>query len=463
MGIKSLFGFGQARDKPQDKAADAGYSFLFGRTTSGKPVNERTAMQTTAVYACVRILAEAIASLPLHIYEYQDDGGKKLVHEHPLYFLLHDEPNPEMTSFVFRETLMSHLLIWGNAYAQIIRDGAGRVLGLYPLLPDKVDVQRDDKGNIYYVYSRNSDENPTFKQYGDIVLKADDVLHIPGLGFDGLIGYSPIAMAKNAVGMTLACEEYGASFFANGANPGGVLEHPGVLKDPSKVRESWNSVYRGVNNAHKIAVLEEGMKYQQIGIPPEEAQFLETRKFQINEIARLYRIPPHMVGDLEKSSFSNIEQQSLEFVKYTLDPWVIRWEQSLQKALLLPDEKSKYFIKMNVDGLLRGDYQSRMNGYAVGRQNGWFSANDIREMENMNPIPDEEGGNLYLINGAMTKLADAGAFAKTETQTKEQPDKSEQLPEQENKRKRGKRCSGSFGTGYGMKMRACLTLKGRSF
>lgn len=432
MGIKSLFGFGQARDKPVDKAADAGYSFLFGRTTSGKPVNERTAMQTTAVYACVRILAEAVASLPLHVYEYQDDGGKKLVHDHPLYYLLHDEPNPEMTSFVFRETLMSHLLIWGNAYAQIIRDGAGRVLGLYPLLPDKMDVQRDDKGNIYYVYSRNSDENPMFKEYGNIKLKAEDVLHIPGLGFDGLIGYSPIAMAKNAVGMTLACEEYGASFFANGANPGGVLEHPGVLKDPSKVRESWNSVYRGVNNAHKIAVLEEGMKYQQIGIPPEEAQFLETRKFQINEIARLYRIPPHMVGDLDKSSFSNIEQQSLEFVKYTLDPWVIRWEQSLQRSLLLPGEKGKYFIKLNVDGLLRGDYQSRMNGYAVGRQNGWFSANDIREMENMNPIPDEEGGNLYLINGAMTKLADAGAFAKTDTV-------QQNAAEQENSGKRGKR------------------------
>lgn len=436
MGIKSLFGFGQARDKPVDKAADAGYSFLFGRTTSGKPVNERTAMQTTAVYACVRILAEAVASLPLHVYEYQDDGGKKLVHDHPLYYLLHDEPNPEMTSFVFRETLMSHLLIWGNAYAQIIRDGAGRVLGLYPLLPDKMEVQRDDKGNIYYVYSRNSDENPTFKEYGNIKLKAEDVLHIPGLGFDGLIGYSPIAMAKNAVGMTLACEEYGASFFANGANPGGVLEHPGVLKDPSKVRESWNSVYRGVSNAHKIAVLEEGMKYQQIGIPPEEAQFLETRKFQINEIARLYRIPPHMVGDLDKSSFSNIEQQSLEFVKYTLDPWVIRWEQSLQRSLLLPGEKGKYFIKLNVDGLLRGDYQSRMNGYAVGRQNGWFSANDIREMENMNPIPDEEGGNLYLVNGAMTKLADAGAFAGADNgQQKEE----EKLPAQENSRKRGKR------------------------
>ncbi len=446
MGIKSLFGFGQARDKPYNKDAGSGYSFMFGRTTSGKPVNERTAMQTTAVYACVRILAEAVASLPLHVYLYKDGGGKELVYDHPLYHILHDEPNPEMTSFVFRETMMSHLLIWGNAYAQIIRDGAGRVLGLYPLLPDKVSVERDDRGRLYYVYSRNTDENPNFKQYGDIVLKQEEVLHIPGLGFDGLIGYSPIAMAKNAVGMTLACEEYGASFFANGANPGGVLEHPGVLKDPGKVRESWNSVYRGSNNAHKVAVLEEGMKYQQIGIPPEEAQFLETRKFQIDEIARLYRIPPHMVGDLEKSSFSNIEQQSLEFVKYTLDPWVIRWEQSLQKALLLSGEKTQYFIKLNVDGLLRGDYQSRMNGYATGRQNGWFSANDIREMENLNPISTEEGGDLYLINGNMTKLADAGAFADQSStlseQEKTQPAETQvepEPPEQENKRRRGKR------------------------
>jgi HK97 family phage portal protein len=419
VGIKSLFGLTKTRDKPENKAADAGYSFLFGRTTSGKSVNERTAMQTTAVYACVRILSEAIASLPLHIYQYKEGGGKELVYDHPLYHILHDAPNSEMTSFVFRETLMSHLLIWGNAYAQIVRDGAGRVLGLYLLLPDKMSVERGDDGKIYYVYSRYSDENPAIKKYGDIVLTKDEVLHIPGLGFDGLIGYSPIAMAKNAVGMTLACEEYGASFFSNGANPGGVLEHPGVLKDPGKVRESWNAVYQGTNNAHKVAVLEEGMKYQQIGIPPEEAQFLETRKFQIDEIARLYRIPPHMVGDLEKSSFSNIEQQSLEFVKYTLDPWVIRIEQSLQKDLLLPSEKEKYFIRFNVNGLLRGDYQSRMTGYATGRQNGWLSANDIREMEDMNPLSDEEGGNKYLINGNMCELSDAGIFAGKQVEGKE--------------------------------------------
>ena len=400
----------KARDKPKDYYSGSNYTYLFGPTTSGKTVNEFTAMQTTAVYSCVRILAEAIASLPLHVYRYKENG-KERVYNHHLYHILHNEPNTEMSSFVFRETLMSHLLIWGNAYAQIIRDGAGRVVALYPLLPNKMTVSRDKNGEIYYIYTTTSDENPNFKDYGSVVLRKQDVLHIPGLGFDGLVGYSPIAMAKNAVGMTIATEEYGASFFANGANPGGVLEHPGVLKDPKKVRDSWNEVYRGTANAHKIAVLEEGMKYQQIGIPPEEAQFLETRKFQINEIARLYRIPPHMVGDLEKSSFSNIEQQSLEFVKYTLDPWVIRWEQAMQRSLLLPKEKQEFFIRLNVDGLLRGDYQSRMNGYAIGIQNGFLCPNDVRELENMNLIPDEKGGNKFLCNGNMVDLARAGNWS----------------------------------------------------
>ena len=411
MGILELIGLKRARDKPTNSYEGSDFSYLFGRTTSGKNVNEMTALQTTAVYACVRILAEAIASLPIHVYKHTDEGKEQDVN-HQLYYLLHDEPNPDMTSFVFRETLMSHLLIWGNAYAQIIRDGRGQVLALYPLLPDRMTVKRDDKGELYYVYQRSEEDNPNFKDKGNIILKKSEVLHVPGLGFDGLIGYSPIAMKKNAVGMTLATEEYGASFFANGANPGGVLEHPGILKDPSKVRESWNQVYQGTNNSHKVAVLEEGMSYKTIGIPPNEAQFLETRKFQINEIARLYRIPPHMVGDLEKSSFSNIEQQSLEFVKYTLDPWVVRFEQAFQKALLLPDEKKTYFIKFNVDSLLRGDYQSRMNGYAIGRQNGWLSTNDIRRLEDMNPLSKEEGGDLYLVNGNMTKLEDAGGFIK---------------------------------------------------
>ena len=403
----------KARDKPQNRTTGSNYSFFFGGTTSGKPVNEHTAMQMTAVYSCVRILAEAVAGLPLHLYKYTASGGKEKALSHPLYFVLHDEPNPEMSSFVFRETLMTHLLLWGNAYAQIIRNGKGEVIALYPLMPNRMSVDRDSSGALYYTYTRYSDEAPTMNGM-TVTLRPSEVLHIPGLGFDGLVGYSPIAMAKNAIGMAIACEEYGAKFFANGAAPGGVLEHPGTIKDPQKVRDSWNAAYQGSSNSHRVAVLEEGMKYQPIGISPEQAQFLETRKFQINEIARIFRVPPHMVGDLEKSSFSNIEQQSLEFVKYTLDPWVIRWEQAISRALLRPDEKKLYFAKFNVDGLLRGDYVSRMNGYATARQNGWMSANDIRELENLDRIPPELGGDLYLINGNMTKLADAGIFANKE-------------------------------------------------
>ena len=401
-------GIFRSRDAPKDRTIGSNYSFLMGGTTSGKRVNERSAMQMTAVYSCVRILSEAVASLPLHFYMYDENGSKKKAIEHPLYFLLHDEPNPEMTSFVFRETLMTHLLLWGNAYAQIIRNGKGEIIALYPLMPDRMTVNRDEKGRLYYEYLTHTDDVPINKDTV-VRLNSSDVLHIPGLGFDGLVGYSPIAMAKNAIGLSIAAEEYGSKFYANGAAPSGVLEHPGTLKDPTKVRESWTQTFGGSHNSHKVAVLEEGMKYTPISISPNEAQFLETRKFQINEIARIFRVPPHMVGDLEKSSFSNIEQQSLEFVKYTLDPWVSRWEQAMVRSLLSKDDKKKYFIKFNVDGLLRGDYQSRMNGYSIGIQNGFMSPNDVRELENLDLIPDEEGGNTYMVNGNMMPITEVGA------------------------------------------------------
>ena len=205
MGILERLGLKRQRGEPKNKYEGNDFSLLFGRTTSGKTVNERTALQTTAVYACVRILSETIASLPLHVYRYTE-GGKTKDTEHALYTLLHDEPNPDMTSFVFRETLMSHLLIWGNAYSQILRDRSGQVIGLYPLLPDQMSVHRSEKGKLFYVYNRFEEDNPNFQEKGSIVLSQEEVLHIPGLGFDGLIGYSPIALAKNAVGMTLACE-----------------------------------------------------------------------------------------------------------------------------------------------------------------------------------------------------------------------------------------------------------------
>ena len=442
MGI--LSGLFHSRDKPTNATSGSSYRFFLGGSTSGKTVTERSAMQMTAVYSCVRILAEAIAGLPLHLYTYKEDGGKEKAIGHPLYLLLHDEPNPEMSSFVFRETLMTHLLLWGNAYAQIIRNGKGEVVALYPLMPNRMTVDRDSSGQLFYSYQMNNSDAPTMKT-GTVILKPSDVLHIPGLGFDGLVGYSPIAMAKNAIGLAIATEEYGAKFFANGATPGGLLEYPGTVKDPDRVRESWNKGFSGSQNAGKVAILEEGMKYTPISIAPEQAQFLETRKFQINEIARIFRVPPHMVGDLEKSSFSNIEQQSLEFVKYTLDPWVVRWEQSLSRALFTPEEKKKYFFKFNVEGLLRGDYQSRMNGYATARQNGWMSANDIRELENLDRIPAEEGGDLYLINGNMLPLVHAGAFADIDS-GKEESEPDEQSEEVLEVEKSGRRRTGSKGS-----------------
>ena len=419
-GMGIFDGLFRSRDKPQDRTSGSAYSFFLGSSSSGKRVNERSAMQMTAVYSCVRILSEAIASLPLHMYRFTETGTEKAV-DHSLYTIMHDEPNPEMTSFVFRETLMTHLLLWGNAYAQIIRNGKGEVIALYPLMPDRMNVERDEQGRLYYEYTVSSDD-PPINTDSRVKLSPWDVLHIPGLGFDGLVGYSPIAMAKNAIGLAIATEEYGSKFFANGAAPSGVLEHPGTIKDPARIRESWQQTFGGSQNSNKIAVLEEGMKYTPISISPDQAQFLETRKFQINEIARIFRVPPHMVGDLEKSSFSNIEQQSLEFVKYTLDPWVIRWEQAMHRTLLGYAEKKEYFFKFNVEGLLRGDYESRMNGYATARQNGWMSANDIRQLEDLDRIPTELGGDLYLVNGNMVPLVDAGAAYRNNTNKEEDLD-----------------------------------------
>lgn len=396
----------RSRGRPQDTARLGGGYFYMGGSQAGKIVNERSAMQMTAVYACVRVLSEAVASLPLSLYREAEDGGQARATAHPLYTVLHDMPNPEMSSFVFRETMMTHLLLWGNAYAQIIRNGKGDVIALYPLMPNRVTVNRGDDGKIYYTYNHSDgDPLPTAKA---VTLTANEVLHIPGLGFDGLVGYSPIAMAKNAIGLAIAAEEYGAKFYANSATPSGVLEHPGTLKDPARVRESWNATFGGSTNSGKVAVLEEGMKYSPISISPADAQFLEIRKFQVSEIARIFRVPPHMLGDLERATFSNIEEQSIEFVKYTLQPWLIRWEQAIGNKLLTPAERTEYFARFNVDGLLRGDYKSRMEGYSVGIQNGFMSVNDVRRLENLSAVPAELGGNRYMVNGNMVDLKDVG-------------------------------------------------------
>lgn len=437
MGFLEWMGFSKPRDAPEghrpeegrteeklpevtDSVRDSGQTFSFGTASSGERVDEQSAMQISTVYACVRLLAETVAALPLHLYRYTDGGkGKESACDHPLYRILYRQPNDEMSSFIWRETMMTHLLLWGNAYSQIIRDGRNQVLGLCPLLPENVEVDRDGQGELYYIYHAYTDEVPG-EQNQDIYFRKDEILHIPGLGFNGLVGFSPIAMMKNSLGTTLAVEKYGASFFKNGAQPSGVLEHPGVLKDPQKIRDNWTAVYGGANNAHKVAVLEEGMSYKAISLPPEDSQFLSTRQFGVEEICRIFRVPPHMVQSLEHATFSNIEHQSIDFVVHTLTPWLVRFEQAIIKDLLLPEEQDVLFPKFNVDGLLRGDYQSRMNGYATGISNGFLSPNDIHRLENMDLIPAEEGGDDYYLNGGYVKLRDAGRFAQVKQAAVEQ-------------------------------------------
>ena len=448
MGFMSWLGFKYPRDAPavpdvRDDVRDSGTVFVFGRANSGEQVDEKSAMQIASVYACVRLLAESVAQLPLHLYRVTEPDGQEKARDHPLYKILFREPNPEMTSFSFWEAIMTHLLLWGNAYAQVVRDGKNNVLGMYPLLPENVEIDRTDEGELYYIYHAYTNEVPGEKNK-DIIYRRDQILHIPGLGFNGLVGFSPIAMMKNALGTTIAVEKYGSAFFRNGAQPAGVLEHPGTLKNPAKIRENWSEVYGGPNNAHKVALLEEGMTYKPISLPPEDSQFLSTREFGVEEICRIFRVPPHMVQDLKRATFSNIEHQSIDFVVHTLDPWLVRIEKAIVKDLLVEEEKDLYFPKFNVDGLLRGDYKSRMDGYSVGISTGIISPNEARRKENMPALPEEEGGDFHIVNGTFIKLRDVGqqygvasdsGQAKEETSPEEKPDGGQGEEEQhENKR-----------------------------
>jgi len=352
---------------------------------SGAVVNERTALSFSAVWAAIRVLSESVASLPLMVYERTADGGRRVASEHPLYRLLHDEPNEYMTAFVLRETMQAHCTTWGNAYAFIEYDNRGRPAKLMPLAPDRTKPKMVEGVQMF----------ETEVDGKTLTLDAMDVLHIPGLGFDGLQGYSPIKMQAGAIGLGMAATDFGAKFFSNGATPSGVLEHPEKLSKEAaeRLRTEWSRLYSGNANAHKTAVLQEGMKYSQISLPPEDAQFIETRKFSVTDVARIFKVPPHMIGDLERSTFSNIEHQGLEFVTHSLRPWLIRWEQELNRKLLMPSEKSRYFVEFKIEGLLRGDINSRYTAYATARQWGWLSINDIRKLENLNPI---EQGDDYL-------------------------------------------------------------------
>tara|TARA_Y100000401_G_scaffold117519_1_gene126833 strand:- start:20333 stop:21976 length:1644 start_codon:yes stop_codon:yes gene_type:complete len=355
-----------------------------GRTSAGVSVSNQSAFQFTAIYAAIRVLAESIASLPLITYERLPGGGKRRATETPSYTMLHDAPSPEQTACSMIETVMAHVLSWGNGYCELVRDGAGNVREMYPIRPDRVKIYRLD-GQLIYCYRTDHD--------GDIILPYQNVLHIAGLGFDGLQGYSPIHQARTAIGLGKAAEEFGSAFFGNAARPSGVLSHPGHLTPEAmeRLRESWSSLHQGPRSTGRVVIAEEGLSWSSIGIPPEDAQFLQTRRFQIEEIARVYRVSPLHLQDLSRATYSNFEQAMLSFYVDTLRPWLVKWEQELKRKVF--GLQSNFFAEFQLDGLLRGDTISRYQAYKVGREAGFLSVNEIRSLENMNPV---EGGDRYI-------------------------------------------------------------------
>lgn len=372
-------------------------------TVAGQTISEYNALNYSAFYACVKVLSESVAALPLHLYERLPEGGKKRAYENPLYILLHDEPNPNMTAFTFYETLMGHAVSWGNGYA-FIEWKDGQVKALWPINP-AVLQPKVVNGKLIYEFTKGDGTKADYQR--------EQILHIPGLGFDGIQGYSVVAKARESIGLGIAEEKFGAAFFGNGAVAGGVLEHPLKLSPEAfeRLKKSWSETHQGADKAHKVAILEEGMKYNKTSIPPEDAQFLESRQFQVTEMARWFRIPPHLIGDMSHATFSNIEQQSLEFVVYTLMPWLKRWEQAIYQRLFVTDEeRRKYFAEFLVDGLLRGDSVARAQFYTQMSMIGALSANDIRALENMNPI---EGGNQYFVQLNMVPIDKADTEATT--------------------------------------------------
>jgi HK97 family phage portal protein len=359
-------------------------------SATGVHVSPEGSLRYTAVLACVRVLAEGVASLPCILYErYEQDGrdAKRRASGHPVYRLLHDAPNPVMTALEFFEIGMAQALLWGNFYAEIEWSARGDLVALWPLSAWRVTPAMTRQGKFYTV---RVDAGP------DQTLSDYQVLHVPAFGYDGVQGKSMISLAREAVGLGIAAERYGASVFGNGVVPGGVLQHPGVLSDDAykRLADSWATRHQGLANAQRLAILEEGMKYEKTGIPPEDAQFLETRRFQRSEIAGIFRVPLHMIGDLERATFSNIEHQSTEFLTNSLAPWLRRWEQRSNRSLLVGKERDRFYAEFLVDALLRGDTATRYTAYATGRQWGWLSVNDIRQRENMNPV---DGGEEYLV------------------------------------------------------------------
>lgn len=372
-------------------SSDYWYGPRSSPVASGVTVNETTALTYSAVWCATRILSEGVAGLPALLYRRMEAGGKERAADQLLYGMLHDEPNPETDSFQFFDQMTGWLVNWGNARAEIQRNGAGMPVALWPIHPSRITIKDRVPGEPL-VY-RVANNNGTY-----IEIPAADMIDICGpLSDDGVTGKGVIRQAREAIGMGMATEKFGASFFGNGAMPGGVLTHPGRIKEEARknMRRSWNEMYSGPTNANKIAILEEGVKYEKLSVPPEEAQFLETRQFNVTEIARWYRIPPHMLADLSRATFSNIEEQGIDFVVHSLRPWLIRWEKAITRKLLPTEIRQTYFVEFLVDALTRGDIAKRTSALQIQFMNGAINQDEWREIENRNPLPDGLGKQFY--------------------------------------------------------------------
>ncbi|MEO5366045.1 MAG: phage portal protein [Magnetococcus sp. WYHC-3] len=415
----------ERRAHPSNKVNWALYGLASPHTSyTGKDITEENALDSTAFFNGVRIISETIASLPLHLYQRMPGGGKKKADSMSEYDLLHTQPNSEMTAMAFREAMGVNLCTWGNFYAEKEIDGANRLTGLWPLLSKDMEVKRVN-GELVYAY--------LLPDGGYKLFKRDKVLHVVGFSPNGLAGYNIVKKAQEAIALGLALEEYAARYFGNGARPSAVMEHPQTMsvEAQGRFRDAWNNMHEGLSRSHRVAILEEGMKLHEWGSNPEEAQAIEARKFQVVEVARILNIPVHLLKDLDRATNNNIEHQSLEFVTFCLRPWLVRIEQTYNTQILTEKQRKKYFYEHLIDGLLRGDASTRHETYAKGRQWGYYSANDIREMENKNPI---DGGDVYYMPFNMMNLEDAGKQPLKQSNPTEPPEGEEKNAENFEKR-----------------------------
>ena len=391
--LKRLFSVDESRSTTA--YADAMARFLAGEdtipvsTASGATVTEKSSLGLTAVYSAVKLIAWTMASLPLPVYKRLKPRGKERAPQHPAYRLLHSQPNPELTSFKWRELMSVHQNLWGAGISEIEFDNAGTPIALWPLPPWRVEPKLTDKKSIAYKVHL---DNGAFK-----MLAAYQTVVFPALSTSSYAWMSPISIHRETVGAAMAVREFGARTFGQGTNPSGVLEHPGRLKETSEedIRKKFKDNYEGLSKSHRLMLLEDGMKFNRIGMPAEDAQYIETRKFDVSEIARIFNVPLHLLQDHEKSTSwgSGIEEMNLGFVTFTLRPYLVQWEQELHRRLF---DNDRYFPEFLIEGLLRGKTKERFESYLIARQNGWLSANDIREFENMNPLADEQG-EIYLV------------------------------------------------------------------